>query len=99
MQNHFIGFVHFLFFYYQAEALSKVLIEKIKEEEQLLIHYYQEYEKTFAELKKLVDLAIIDDQFTEKAIVSLAEGLNVKFKYETLEEFQEFMISDDVLEL
>ncbi|WP_339289056.1 hypothetical protein [Ureibacillus sp. FSL K6-0786] len=91
--------MHFLFFYYQAEALSKVLIEKIKEEEQLLIHYYQEYEKTFAELKKLVDLAIIDDQFTEKAIVSLAEGLNVKFKYETLEEFQEFMISDDVLEL
>jgi len=76
VQNHFIGFVHFLFFYYQAEALSKVLIEKIKEEEQLLIHYYQEYEKTFAELKKLVDLAIIDDQFTEKAIVSLAEGVN-----------------------
>jgi len=83
----------------QAEALSEVLIQQIKEEESLLISYYQEYESTFLELKKLVDLAIVDDSLTEKAIVSLVVGLNVKFKYETLDEFQAFMLSDDVLEL
>lgn len=83
----------------QAEALSEVLIQQIKEEEALLISYYKEYETTFVELKKLVDLAIVDDKLTEKAIVSLAVGLNVKFKYETLDEFQDFMLSDEVLEL
>ena len=50
-------------------------------------------------LKHLVDLAILDDKLTEKAIVSLAHGLNVKFKYDTLDEFEAFMLSDDVLEL
>lgn len=83
----------------QAEALSEVLIQQIKEEESLLISYYQEYEYTFGKLKKLVDLAIIDDNLNEEAIVSLAEGLNVKFKYETLGEFKTFMLGDDELEL
>lgn len=83
----------------QAEVFSEALIKEIKQEETLLISYYQEYETTFVELKKLVDIAIIDDSLTEKAIVSLAEGLNVKFQYETLDEFEAFMLSDDVLEL
>lgn len=64
-----------------------------------MISYYQEYESTLVELKKLVNLAIVNDTLTEKAIVSLAVGLNVKFKYNTLDEFQAFMLSDDVLEL
>lgn len=83
----------------QAEALAEEIIQQIKEEEALLISYYQEYEATFVELKKLVDLAIVDGNLTEKAIVSLAEGLNVKFKYETLDEFEQFMFSDEELVL
>jgi len=83
----------------QAETLSEMIIKQVKEEERLLVSYYKEYETTFAELKHLVDLAIIDDKLTEKAIVSLAHGLNVKFKYDTLDEFEAFMLSDDVLEL
>lgn len=83
----------------QAEALSEMIILQVKEEEALLIAYYKEYEATFVELKKLVDLAILDDSLTEKAILSLADGLKVKFKYETLGEFESFMLSDEVLEL
>ena len=82
-----------------AEALSEIIIQQVKEEERLLVSYYKEYETTFVELKHLVDLAILDDKLTEKAIVSLAYGLNVKFKYDTLDEFEAFMLSDDVLEL
>jgi len=82
-----------------AEALSEMIIKQVKEEEKLLVSYYKEYETTFAELKQLVDLAILDDKLTEQAIVSLAHGLNVKFKYDTLDEFEAFMLSDEVLEL
>ncbi|TDQ32141.1 hypothetical protein [Aureibacillus halotolerans] len=83
----------------QAEALSKIIIHQIKEEEKLLIAYYKEYETSFSELKKLVDLTIIDSGLTEKAIVSLANGLNVKFEYEQFNEFEAFMLSDDELVL
>lgn len=47
----------------------------------------------------MVDLAISDDHFTEEAIISLANGLNVEFKYEQLDEFEAFMLSDEELEL
>lgn len=83
----------------QAEDLAEMVIQQVKEEEALLISYYKEYEETLIELKHLVDLAILDDHLTEKAIISLAHGLNVKFKYEQLDEFATFMLSDEVLEL
>ncbi|MFJ7407672.1 MULTISPECIES: hypothetical protein [unclassified Lysinibacillus] len=83
----------------QAEALSEIIIQQVKEEEALLISYYKEYEETFVKLKQLVDLAIIDDRLTEKAIISLVDGLNIKFKYERLDDFEAFMLSDEVLEL
>jgi len=82
-----------------AEELSEIIIQLVKEEERLLVSYYKEYEIDLAELKQLVDVAILDEKLTETAIVSLAHGLNVKFKYETLDEFEAFMLSDDVLEL
>lgn len=83
----------------QAELLAQYTIAQVKAEEKLLVAYYAQYEQTFNDLKELVDLAIVDVAQTEKAIVSLAEGLQVKFKYETLEQFTDFMRSDDVLEL
>ncbi|MEC1302739.1 hypothetical protein [Lysinibacillus capsici] len=83
----------------QAEVLSQLTIAEIKAEESRLTAYYEEYNQTFQNLKKLVDLAIADDLLTEKAIVSLADGLNVKFQYSKLEEFQDFMLSDEILEL
>ncbi|MEG0261026.1 MAG: hypothetical protein RR651_14245 [Lysinibacillus sp.] len=83
----------------QAEDLAEMVIQQVKEEESLLISYYKKYEETLIELKHLVDLAILDDHLTEKAIISLAHGLNVKFKYEQLDEFAAFMLSDEVLEL
>lgn len=83
----------------KAEELSAAMILEIKAEEELLISYYQEYETTFAELKRLVDVAILDDSMTKQAIVALAEGLSVGFEYETFEDFEEFMLSDGVLDL
>ncbi|WAA11973.1 hypothetical protein [Fervidibacillus halotolerans] len=83
----------------KAEALSALLIEKVKEEERALIAYYKEYEETFKNIRHFVNLAIADDTFTEQAIVSLAEGLNVQFQFDTLEKFSDFMLSDDTLEL
>ncbi|PID21902.1 hypothetical protein CSV61_06700 [Sporosarcina sp. P3] len=83
----------------KAEELSAAMILEIKAEEERLISYYQEYETTFAELKKLVDVAVLDDSITEQAIVALAEGLSVGFEYETFEVFEEFMLSDGVLDL
>lgn len=83
----------------RAEALSAMLIEQVKEEERILVAYYKDYGKTLSELKQVVDLASSDNAFTEKAIVSLAAGLNIKFEYETLDEFESFMLSDDVLKL
>ncbi len=83
----------------QAEALSLLIIEQVKEEEKMLVDYYKEYGQTFKDLKYIVDLAIADASHTEKAIVSLAEGLQVTFKYETLEDFTDFMLSDEALEL
>lgn len=83
----------------RAEALSTLVIQQVKEEERLLVAYYTDYEKTFVQLKQLVDLAIVDDRYTEQAIVSLANGLNVTFEYETLDDFEAFMLSDDVLKL
>lgn len=83
----------------QAEELSLLIIEKVTEEEKTLVNYYKEYEQTFKDLKYLVDLAIVDASQTERAIVSLAEGLQVKFKYETLQDFTDFMLSDEILEL
>lgn len=83
----------------QADTLAELVIQQIKDEEALLISYYKEYEETLIELKHLVDLAILDDHLTEKAIISLAHGLNVEFKYEKLDEFAAFMLSDEVLEL
>lgn len=65
----------------------------------LLISYYKEYREILIGLKHLVDLAILDDYLTEKAIISLVDGLNVKFKYEQLNEFAAFMLSDEALEL
>ncbi|MEK5232784.1 hypothetical protein MHB42_13545 [Lysinibacillus sp. FSL K6-0232] len=83
----------------QAEALSELLIAEIKAEEARLIAYYEEYSQTLQDLKKLVDLAVADGSFTEKAIVALADGLSSEFQYNTLEEFQDFMLSKDTLEL
>lgn len=83
----------------QAEELSLLIMEQVKEEEKLLVNYYSEYEKTFIDLKNLVDLAIKDLAQTEKAIVSLAEGLQVKFKYENFADFADFMLSDEILDL
>ncbi|KOY81133.1 hypothetical protein I6G82_03500 [Lysinibacillus macroides] len=83
----------------QAEALSELLIAEIKAEEARLIAYYKEYSQTLQDLKTLVDLAVADSSFTEKAIVALADGLAIEFQYNTLEEFQDFMLSDDRLEL
>lgn len=83
----------------EAETLSLLTIELIKEEEQQLIHYYKHYEQTFNELKHLVDLAIVDDTHSEKAIFSLANALNVKFEYNTIEEFTDFMLSEEALDL
>ena len=82
-----------------AEQMAEVIIEQIKAEEQLLVNYYSEYEQTLKELKTVVDLAITDDSYTEHAIVALATGLNVRFEYETLDEFTEFMLSDEILKL
>lgn len=83
----------------QAEVFSKIIIEQVKEEEELLILYYKEYETTLINLKKLTDIAIVDEEYTEKAMVSLAIGLNVKFEYATLDEFTTFMNSDDIFVL
>lgn len=83
----------------KAEQLSEVLIEQIKEEEQLLVSYYREYSQTLKELKQLVEIAIHDDSFTEEAIVALANSLHIKFEYNTLSEFNDFMMSDEVLKL
>jgi hypothetical protein len=82
-----------------AEQMSLVIMEQVKQEELLLVNYYNEYAQTFNELKKFVDLAIVDESYTENAIVALAEGLNIKFEYESLEDFTDFMLSDDVLKL
>lgn len=82
-----------------AEALLKQVIEEIKQEEQLLVNYYEEYASTFSELKTFVDLAISDASYTEKAIMNLALGLNIQFEYDTLDEFSDFMLSDDTLQL
>lgn len=81
----------------RAEFLSQILIEQIKEEEKLLTKYFKEYSQTLKELKQVVDLALLDDSFTEEAIVSLATSLNIKFEYETLDEFADFMLSNDTL--
>ena len=83
----------------QAETLSAIIIEQVKEEERLLVAYYQEYEQTLKDLKHIVELAILDDSLTEKAIVSLAMNLNVEFQYEKLDDFETFMLSDGVLKL
>lgn len=83
----------------QAEALSELLIAEIQAEEARLTAYYEEYSQTLQGLKNLVDLAVVDESLTEKSIVALADGLQVKFQYNTLEEFQDFMLSDDILEL
>lgn len=81
----------------RAELLSQIIIEQIKEEEKLLTEYFKEYSQTLKELKQVVDLALLDISFTEEAIVSLATSLNIKFEYETLDEFADFMLSDDIL--
>lgn len=81
----------------RAELLSQMLIEQIKEEEKLLTDYFKEYSQTLKELKQVVDLALLDSSFTEEAIISLANSLNIKFEYETLDEFTDFMLSDDTL--
>ncbi|WP_336990018.1 hypothetical protein ABXS71_02455 [Bacillus infantis] len=83
----------------QAEALSIMLIKQVKEEERILVAYYQDYEQTLKGLKHVVELAILDDSLTEKAIVSLATNLNVEIEYETFDDFETFMLSDDVLKL
>ncbi|MFE8700714.1 hypothetical protein ACFYKX_08820 [Cytobacillus sp. FJAT-54145] len=83
----------------KAETLSKMIIQQVREEEKILIAYYSDYQETLVELKKVVDLAVVDTTFTEQAIVSLANGLNITFKYDTLDEFNDFMLSDEVLEL
>lgn len=82
-----------------AEEMSQAIIAQVKEEEQLLINYYNEYAETFSNLKSFVDLAINDESYTENAIVALAEGLNIKIEYETLEQFTDFMLSDYILKL
>lgn len=79
----------------QAEKLSHLLIKQIEDEEELLVAYYKEYESTLIQLKQLVESALFDDKYMEQAIVSLANGLNVEFKYATLDEFTTFMYSDD----
>ncbi|MGG4198716.1 hypothetical protein [Peribacillus frigoritolerans] len=83
----------------QAETLSVIIIEQVKEEERLLVAYYQDYGQTLKDLKHVVELAILDDSLTEKAIVSLARNLNIEFEYETLDDFETFMLSDGVLKL
>ncbi|TFD93672.1 hypothetical protein [Jeotgalibacillus sp. R-1-5s-1] len=81
----------------EAEAFSKALIQQIKDEEELLVNFFKEYELTLVELRELVNNAISDESLHEKTIVSLAQGLNIAFKYETLEEFENFMMSDEDL--
>lgn len=82
-----------------AEKISLAVIDQVKKEEQVLVNYYNEYAKTLKELKVFVDLAITDESYTEHAIVTLAEGLNIKFEFETLNQFTDFMLSDEVLKL
>ncbi|MBD8036154.1 hypothetical protein H9635_05320 [Solibacillus sp. A46] len=82
-----------------AEQMAAAVIEQVKQEEQLLVNYYNEYTQTLKELKVVVDMAGIDESYTEKAIIALADGLNIKFEYNTLEEFTDFMLSDDILKL
>lgn len=83
----------------KAQRLSGTLIQQIKEEEKLVSAYYQEYEATFVELRKVVNLAISNEGFTEQAIVSLAEGLHTTFQYNTLDDFEAFMLSEEELVL
>lgn len=83
----------------QAEALSNMLIKQVKEGERLLVAYYQEYEQTLKDLKGVVELAILDDSFTEEAIVSLAMNLNIEIEYEAFDDFETFMLSDEALKL
>lgn len=83
----------------KAETLSAILIEQLKEEEKLLVAYFDEYKGTLKNLRELVNIAIIDDRVSEQAIVSLATGLNIKIKYDTKEKFTAFMLSDEDLEL
>lgn len=81
----------------QAENLAKVLIGQIKQEEKILVAYYEEFSETLKEMRHLVDLAVADNQYTEQAIVSMAKGLNVKFQFDTIEKFSDFMMSDEDL--
>ena len=81
----------------QAEELSKLLIEEIKNEEQLLISYYDEYALTLGSLRDTVNMAIENDEFTEAAILDITTQLNIELQYKSLDEFDNFMSTDESL--
>lgn len=83
----------------KAEALAQVLINQIEEEQALLVAYYTEYRETLESLNVLVEAAIQDYTLTSIAIQSISEKLDFPMKYESLNDFDEFMMSDEELSL
>lgn len=83
----------------QAEIMSQLLIEQIKQEERLVVSFYQEQAKEVEQLTNLVQLAIEDEAKVEETLHQLMTKLNVKIKYQTRESFDAFMMSDEPLRL
>lgn len=83
----------------KAEQLAAVLIEQIKEEEALLVSYYEQQADVLEDLSGLVRLSHSEDEKIEETLYALTTKLNVVVKYQTREEFDDFMMSDLDLKL
>jgi hypothetical protein len=83
----------------QAEMLSELLISKIKAEKEQLVFYYKEASDKISNLTSLVNIALEDETKVAYTLHKLATQLKIEFKYNTQEEFDEFMLSEDSLKL
>lgn len=83
----------------KAEVMSRLMIDQIKEEEKLLVDFYQQQSAILDDLSGFVQAAITDETNIEETLYQLTTKLNVVVKYQTRESFDDFMMSEEVLEL
>lgn len=81
----------------RAEELASVLIREIEEEQELLVAYYAEYRERLDSLTVLVEAAIQDYTLTSMAVQSISEKLDIKIEHENIDQFNDFMMSDEEL--
>ena len=81
----------------RAEELASVLIREIEEEQELLVAYYAEYRERLDSLTVLVEAVIQDYTLTSMAVQSISEKLDIKIEHENIDQFNDFMMSDEEL--